>query len=60
MSKKMILWSKRYSVAKGNHWVNEREVNEETAQAWLSVFRKDEPNVLFLVSIRKPSDKKNS
>lgn len=54
--KKLILWSKRTSVARGNYWQQEREVTEQTAQDWLKVFRDDEPNVLFLVAAKKPKD----
>lgn len=50
----MTLYSKRFSPAKGNHWVNERDVTEETCQQWLEIFRKDEPKVLFLAANRKP------
>lgn len=52
----LTLWSLRVSVARGNHFVAERKVTEETAQAWLKIFRQDEPNVLFLVSERKPKE----
>lgn len=51
----MKIWSKRFSVAKGNHWVAERDCREEDAQAWLKIFREDEPKVLFIASKRKPS-----
>jgi hypothetical protein len=51
------LYSKRFTVAQGNHWVEERIVTAETTQAWLDIFRKDEPSVLFLVSDKKPSEK---
>lgn len=51
----MTLWSRRHSTAQGNFWKAEREVTEETAQAWLKVFRADEPNVIFIASKRKPS-----
>lgn len=53
-AKKLVLWAKRTSVAKGNHFKAEREVTEETAQSWLKVYQDDEPNVCFLVSARKP------
>lgn len=56
----MKLWSRRYSPARGNFWKIERDVTDETAQGWLAVFRKNEPGVIFLVSKRKPSDKKNA
>jgi len=54
--KKLTLWSKRSSIAWGNHWVNERQVTEETCQDWLKIYREDEPKVLFLVSDKKPRD----
>lgn len=50
----LTLWSLRNSVARGNHFVAERKVSNDTAQEWLSIFRKDEPQVLFLVAGRKP------
>lgn len=49
------IWSKRFTPARGNHWVLERETTEEDAQAWLKIFRDDEPGVLFLASKRKPA-----
>lgn len=55
--KELTLWSCRWSVAKGNHFVAERSVTEETAQDWLKIFREDEPNVLFLVCKNKPKNK---
>lgn len=57
-SKSLKLWSKRFSVARGNEWIAEREVTEENCQEWLKIFREHEPNVLFLVSKTKPKDKK--
>lgn len=53
-AKKLTLWSARFTPAKGNHFVAERQVTEETAQEWLKIFREDEPKVLFLASDKKP------
>lgn len=55
MTKTLTLWSLRHTAAQGNHWVAERKVTEENVQAWLEVFRKDEPAVLFLAATRKPA-----
>ena len=55
MEKKLTLWSRRYSPSRGNHWIAERVVTEATCQEWLSIFRRDEPDVLFLCSARKPA-----
>ena len=52
------LWSLRTTTARGNHFVAERKVTGDTAQHWLTVYRTDEPKVLFVVSSRKPSTKK--
>ncbi len=60
MSKTLTLWSLRFSVARGNHWISERNVTEENCQQWLKIFREDEPNVTFVASERKPNFKKNS
>jgi len=54
MNKTLTLWSLRTNAARGNHFVAERQVTEENAQEWLAVFRKDEPNVQFLATPRKP------
>lgn len=54
MAHGLKLYSRRWSVAKGNHWVVERDVTEDTAARWLALFEKDEPNVLFKVCKRKP------
>lgn len=48
------IWSLRHSVARGNHWVAERQSTEENIQAWLKIFRDDEPNVIFIASKKKP------
>jgi hypothetical protein len=50
----LTLWSLRTSVAHGRHFVAERQVTAATADQWLSIFRKDEPSVLFIVSARRP------
>ena len=55
--KKQTLWSLRTNTARGNHFIAEREVNDETAQAWLKVFQDSEPKVLFIVAARKPKIK---
>lgn len=39
-TKELTLWSSRFSVAYGNHFVAERKVTEETAQDWLKSFEK--------------------
>lgn len=50
----MKIWSLRTSPVRGNHFVDERDCAEDTVQAWLAIFRKDEPNVIFIASARKP------
>jgi hypothetical protein len=57
MENDMTLWSLRTNPARGNHFVAERKVTNETAQQWLAIFRADEPKVLFLVSKSKPKTK---
>lgn len=54
MAKKLTIWSARTSIALGNHFVAERKCDEADAQAWLKIFRDDEPAVLFLATSRKP------
>ena len=50
------IWSRRFSVARGNHWQYERDCQEENLQAWLNIFREDEPNVIFIANNRKPKN----
>ncbi|QIG73429.1 hypothetical protein EVC03_121 [Rhizobium phage RHph_Y5A] len=57
MTKKLTIWSTRFTPAKGNHIVAERQCDESDALAWLKIFREDEPNVCFVASARKPKVK---
>lgn len=50
----MKLYAKRWTAAWGWQWIAERDVTAETADGWLHVFRKDEPDVTFVVSSKKP------
>jgi hypothetical protein len=52
------IWSLRYSVARGKHWTIERECLPTTVNDWLDVFRRSEPDVTFVASVRKPPMKK--
>lgn len=53
-NEKITLWSKRNNPSGGMIWKAERNVTVETANDWMKIFQADEPNVLFLCSIRKP------
>lgn len=48
------LWSLRFSFAYGWHWVLERECSLENKEAWLTIFSKDEPEISFKLSHKKP------
>jgi hypothetical protein len=50
----MKLFSLRFTPAKGWHWQHERDCAVHEAQAWLEVYRKDEPPTTFVVRARKP------
>lgn len=54
------LWSLRNSIARGAHWVNERDCALATANEWLAVFRKGEPEVTFVLAYSKPKAPKNA
>ena len=45
-----VLYSHRWTPARGWHWKYERECEEDTAQDWLEVFKEDEPNITFRLS----------
>lgn len=49
------IWSLRSSVARGIHWVKERDCTVEEVADWLAVFRKDEPGIAFIEQKNKPS-----
>ena len=51
---KIKLFSKRNSIARGWYWRLERDCQEDTANAWLEVFKADEPNVEFKLSYTTP------
>jgi lysophospholipase L1-like esterase len=50
---KLRLWRKEGS-GEGTDWIAERDVTPETAEQWLQVFRRDEPEAEFVVASRKP------
>ena len=52
------LWSIRWCTAKGWHYVKERECEIENGEAWKQVFSKDEPEITFILSEKKPSKAK--
>jgi hypothetical protein len=49
---KLFLWS--YNGTTG-YWVQEREVQKSTADAWLSIFSRDKPNVRYRIASTKPT-----
>lgn len=51
------IWSKRYSHARGWYWKHERECFLTSASDWLDVFMLDEPDVEFVISVKKPKVK---
>ena len=55
MEKQTKIWSRRFTPARGNHWQEERACRESDAQAWLAIFRDDEPGVCFVAAARKPA-----
>lgn len=50
-----ILWSARWSTAKGYFWQHERECEQENTLAWMKVYQKDEPEIHFVICDKKPS-----
>lgn len=46
---RIALWSLRYSVANGYHYVKEREVKRDTAARWLSIYQQNESGTQFVV-----------
>lgn len=50
----LFLYSKRWSTAKGWFWKLERDTLPENAESWLSIFRKEEPEIEFVVSEKQP------
>lgn len=54
VNKMTKLWSKRWSPARGRYWKLERECKLTDSKEWLAVFRKDEQEVEFRLSKKKP------
>jgi hypothetical protein len=51
----MNIYSRRWSVAFGDHWHLERRcAPDDDMHRWLKVFQKDEPDVLFVLAERRP------
>lgn len=48
------IWSRRFSIARGWHIKRERNCPPEEAEAWLRVFRGDEPEVAFAAARGRP------
>jgi hypothetical protein len=51
MTKPLHLWRKSRT---SGLWRIARDVTPETAEQWLAIFRRDEPEETFVVSARKP------
>jgi len=49
--KEIGLWRKNRITG---YWVCQRTCLPETAQEWLTIFQKDEPDEMFVLSYRKP------
>lgn len=47
------LMSRRFTVSRGWVWKKERDCSIETAQAWLLIFKSDEPDVNFKLVLTK-------
>ena len=51
----MKLWSARYSNARGEEWMLERKFScIDDAKRWKEIDEKDNPGILFHLSLRKP------
>jgi len=50
--KQLTLW--KYNPITG-YWVSERNVLPATADQWLAIFERDEPEATFRVASRKPT-----
>lgn len=50
----ITIWSRRFSIARGWHIKRERECAAGEAEAWLRIFRGDEPQVPFAAGRGRP------
>lgn len=50
----MNIWSIRFSPSRGVYVVEERSCAAADADAWLRIFRQDEPGVRFVAARTKP------
>jgi hypothetical protein len=49
------LYSRRFSIFRGWQWKHERICTNETANTWLIIFERDEPDIEFKLSVDKPT-----
>lgn len=49
----MKLYSIRWSIGNGWQHIHERDCTIENASQWLDIFKKDDPNTLFILSEKK-------
>lgn len=54
------LFALRFSIGYGWQWVHERDCMIATANEWLAVFRKSEPEVKFALADKKPKAPKGA
>ena len=50
----ITIWSKRWCASWGWRWVSERQSTPEDVEGWLTIFRADEPKIVFIAAKRKP------
>lgn len=48
------IWSLRWSTAWGWRWSRERTCMPSEELAWLEVYKKDEPEILFILAEKQP------
>jgi len=48
------MWSLRFSPSFGWYWRLERQCENKNQDAWLTAFRKDEPEITFVCSRKTP------
>jgi hypothetical protein len=54
MRSKLTLWRLTWSHACGTYWQAQRACDDSTAESWLEIYRRDEPNATYSLARRAP------
>ena len=54
MKRNLTLWRLTWSHACGTRWQAQRACDDDTAESWLRIYRRDEPNATYCLAHKAP------